>query len=185
MVLWIGKHFGIGGVPKKIMIVTPELILAAQQGGLQAFNCLIQAYQDRIYNLVCRLVADEHRAEELTQAAVQRLYHDLPTYHNGEFYPWLLKILVKVCRPAMQCKRTAGHSDQPLLDTLEALSPNLRLVIVLVDMEGLDYAQTAAILGIPKRTVSTRLAKARGQLSGIALIRRRMHSNLDLQITEQ
>lgn len=47
---------------------------------------------------------------------------------------------------------------------LEHLSPEWRATLILVDLQGLDYAQTAAVLGIPLGTVKSRLARARRQL---------------------
>lgn len=45
-----------------------------------------------------------------------------------------------------------------------ALSPPLREVIVLRELEGLDYADIAAVLSIPMGTVMSRLSRARGRL---------------------
>jgi RNA polymerase sigma-70 factor (ECF subfamily) len=52
---------------------------------------------------------------------------------------------------------------------LERLTPEWRLIITLVDLQGFDYAQTAEILAIPLGTVKSRLARARHQL-GQALL---------------
>jgi RNA polymerase sigma-70 factor (ECF subfamily) len=45
------------------------------------------------------------------------------------------------------------------------LPPNYREVIVLCDIEGMDYAQTASHLDCPVGTVRSRLHRARGILS--------------------
>jgi len=54
--------------------------------------------------------------------------------------------------------------DEPLETALATLSEGLRLCVILVDMQGLDYAETAAALNIPIGTVRSRLARARVQL---------------------
>jgi len=55
-----------------------------------------------------------------------------------------------------------------LARTLQAAMDKLpleyRLVVVLVDIQGLDYAETAETLGIPLGTVKSRLARARARL---------------------
>jgi RNA polymerase sigma-70 factor (ECF subfamily) len=55
-----------------------------------------------------------------------------------------------------------------LRDALQAcvksLIPDYRLVVVLVDMEGMSYEEAARIANIPVGTVKSRLARARGQL---------------------
>ncbi|WP_422017381.1 sigma-70 family RNA polymerase sigma factor [Roseateles sp.] len=55
--------------------------------------------------------------------------------------------------------------EQVLVDAaLRALSPPMREVIVLRELEGLDYRDIARIAGIPIGTVMSRLSRARAQL---------------------
>ncbi len=61
----------------------------------------------------------------------------------------------------------AGTMDEELEAALARLSEGLRLCVVLVDMQGLEYAEAAAALGIPLGTVRSRLARARMQLQDI------------------
>ncbi|MFT7772059.1 sigma-70 family RNA polymerase sigma factor [Roseateles sp.] len=55
--------------------------------------------------------------------------------------------------------------EQVLIDAaLRRLSPPMREVIVLRELEGLDYRDIAQIVGIPMGTVMSRLSRARAQL---------------------
>jgi len=55
--------------------------------------------------------------------------------------------------------------EQVLVDAaLRALSPPMREVIVLRELEGLDYRDIAQVAGIPIGTVMSRLSRARAQL---------------------
>jgi DNA-directed RNA polymerase specialized sigma24 family protein len=99
------------------------------------------------------------------QRIIKRLHRDLPDYRNGDFHLWLLKIMIKTCRPLMKRSHSASAVDQSLQDFLAILPPNLRLVIVLVDLLGLDYTQAAIALGVPRWMVRRRLAQARQLLS--------------------
>jgi RNA polymerase sigma-70 factor (ECF subfamily) len=47
---------------------------------------------------------------------------------------------------------------------LNELSPDFRTVVVLVDIQGMDYAEAAEIVGKPLGTVKSRLARARNGL---------------------
>lgn len=47
---------------------------------------------------------------------------------------------------------------------VKSLIPDYRLVVVLVDVEGMSYEEAARIADIPVGTVKSRLARARGQL---------------------
>jgi len=57
-----------------------------------------------------------------------------------------------------------GQLDETLEVALNSLSNGLRLCVILVDIEGLDYAEAAAALDIPVGTVRSRLSRARIQL---------------------
>ena len=54
--------------------------------------------------------------------------------------------------------------DEELEHALARLSDSLRVCVLLTDMEGLSYEETAQILGIPIGTVRSRLARARMKL---------------------
>ncbi len=51
--------------------------------------------------------------------------------------------------------------DEELETALARLPEAMRLCVVLVDMEGLDYAEAAKTLGVPIGTVRSRLSRAR------------------------
>jgi len=57
--------------------------------------------------------------------------------------------------------------DEPLEKALNSLSDEFRTCVVLVDVEGLEYAEAAGALGIPIGTVRSRLARARLQLHAL------------------
>ena len=51
--------------------------------------------------------------------------------------------------------------DGPLEEALASLPEHQRFCVILVDIEGMDYAEAAAALDIPVGTVRSRLARAR------------------------
>ncbi len=51
--------------------------------------------------------------------------------------------------------------DAPILEAIERLPPDFRDAVVLSDLEGLSYAEIAAVLGIPTGTVKSRLFRGR------------------------
>lgn len=60
-------------------------------------------------------------------------------------------------------RRELQQSIQRALDRLDA---DQRLVVSLVDIQGMDYLEAAEIMGVALGTVKSRLARARGKLRG-------------------
>lgn len=54
--------------------------------------------------------------------------------------------------------------EQSIQNALNQLEPDQRAVVVMVDLQEMDYVETAQILSIPLGTVKSRLARARMQL---------------------
>ena len=54
-----------------------------------------------------------------------------------------------------------------LAAALASLPPELRAVVLLVDAEGLSYAEAAVVLGTPAGTVASRLNRARAHLQAV------------------
>jgi RNA polymerase sigma-70 factor (ECF subfamily) len=57
-----------------------------------------------------------------------------------------------------------GELRKTLQECLDRLSANSRSVLVLIDIQGLNYAEAAEVLGISIGTVKSRLARARERL---------------------
>lgn len=68
--------------------------------------------------------------------------------------------------------------DEPMERALAALSDSLRLCVLLVDVEGLDYAEAALALNVPIGTVRSRLSRARFQLHALLADYARDHGYL-------
>ncbi len=58
----------------------------------------------------------------------------------------------------------ARELEHAIQHCLEALPPAFRTIVVLADVQGLDYAEVAAALRLPLGTVKSRLARARLRL---------------------
>ena len=63
--------------------------------------------------------------------------------------------------PDPPAQLSAGEIEQQVLDSLDSLDEEQRAVVVLRDIEGLDYRQMAEVLEISVGTVKSRLHRAR------------------------
>jgi RNA polymerase sigma-70 factor (ECF subfamily) len=69
------------------------LIQQTLKGELEAFDELVRRYQDRVFNLLCRLCHNEHDAEDLAQGVFIKVYDSLSEFRGSSgFYTWLYRI---------------------------------------------------------------------------------------------
>ncbi len=174
-----------------------ELINRCRRGDRTAFAEIVGRYQDRIYNLCAHLLGNRSEAEDMAQTTFLKAYRNLGNFQpHAAFYTWLYRIAVNTCidhqrRPFFESifrRSTTGEEivlDHPssapspeknlenrqlqaaLGKALGKLSPKLRAVIVLKEIEGLAYEEIAATLEISLGTVKSRISRARGELQGL------------------
>lgn len=171
------------------------LIYDAQHGDLDAFNRLVLAYQDIAFNLACRMLDDDARAEECTQDAFFSAYRHINDYRGGSFKAWILRMVTNACLDELRRRKRrpvvplepVNDSDEELespawltssdplpediihqreLDSaithcLGTLVPDFKAVILMVDVENLEYEEVASVLKSPLGTIKSRLARAR------------------------
>jgi RNA polymerase sigma-70 factor (ECF subfamily) len=174
------------------------LIQDAQRGDLEAFNRLILAYQDRVYNQAFRVLGEYQSADDATQEAFISAYKSIRSFRGGSFRAWLLRIVTNACYDELRRKKRrpttplepvddegdeiespnwiADPGESPedniaraeLADALQAcldhLSEDFRVVVVLVDVQGLDYIEASEVIGKPLGTIKSRLARARNRM---------------------
>ena len=73
------------------------LIAAAKQGKVDAFNQLVLAYQQQVYNLAYRITGDPAAAADATQEAFISAFQHLSGFRGGSFRSWLLRIVSNAC----------------------------------------------------------------------------------------
>lgn len=174
------------------------LIQDAQKGDVEAFNRLVIAYQDMVYNQAYRVMGESTAAEDATQEAFIAAYRKIRSYRGGSFKAWLLRIVTNACYDELRRRKRrpttplepmdpfdetvesphwlADPGESPedhtsrtelgkaIQDCLELLTPDFRVVVVLIDIQGLDYAEAAQVVGKPLGTIKSRLARARSGL---------------------
>jgi RNA polymerase sigma-70 factor (ECF subfamily) len=77
-----------------------SLIAAAQRGNLDAFNELVLAYQDRVYNLAYRIMGDPAAAADAAQEAFISAYQHIDGFRGkypSSFKSWLMRIVSNAC----------------------------------------------------------------------------------------
>lgn len=125
------------------------------------------------------------RADDLVQDCIERAIARRGLFQpRGPLRPWLFTILVNLYRNSLRAERRHGTpldldavpelavpAPQPghlalaeLARAIETLPLDQKEALLLVTLEGLAYAEAAAILGIPTGTLMSRLGRARAAL---------------------
>jgi RNA polymerase sigma-70 factor (ECF subfamily) len=174
------------------------LIHDAQAGSLDAFNTLVLAYQNSLFNTALRILGDEDQAADATQDAFISAFRNINTFRGGSFKAWLMRTVTNACydelrrkkrRPTVplepetddgdemdtprwmadpsmtpQQKVEADEVEHAIQHCLDGLPTEFRSVVVLADIQGLDYIEVAASMKVPLGTIKSRLARARLRL---------------------
>lgn len=98
------------------------LIRAARSNDLDAFNRLVMAYQNLIYNQAYRMLGEGDSAADATQEAFISAYKNLRAYRGGSFRAWMLRIVTNVCYDELRRRqRRPTTSLEPLDDAGEEI----------------------------------------------------------------
>jgi len=153
---------------------------------------LVNTYSKRIFNLSYQFAGSYQEAEDLTQEIFLKLYNSLSKYDFGKnFTAWLLTLsrnyLIDEYRRTKWEKKNRDDYDDHLISaapsegpeaslvteenrkmiwkSLNLLSSDIRMAIILRDIQGKSYEEIAEILSLPLGTVKSRVNRGRLQLA--------------------
>jgi RNA polymerase sigma-70 factor, ECF subfamily len=167
----------------------PQIVAAARDGDLRAFETIVRRYQPDVWRLAYHLLHDETAAEDVTQEAFVRVFRFLPRYRgDSKFSTWMFSVArncaLDEIRRSQRRRRTIervgaeppGPVAEPTrrLEIREALAElpiELREPIVWIDMFGTSYQEVARVMGIPVGTIKSRVHRGRELLAAALLPR--------------
>ncbi len=174
-----------------------SLVERAVGGDAEAFSQLVRRHDDRMRAVAYRMVGSRAAMDDVLQAAYLNAYRNVGRFRaEADFATWLHRIVINACHDWL---RGVGRRSEVSLDelpeveapgsfedrlalggelsaALQNLPPDHRAAVILVDGEGLSYAEAAAVLDVERGTVASRLSRARAALRrdlGLAEERRR------------
>jgi RNA polymerase sigma-70 factor (ECF subfamily) len=159
-----------------------DLVQECLAGDEHAFELLVFRYQKPVFNAVFRMVRHRDDASDLTQSAFVKAYEQLPSFdRRHRFFSWLYRIAINEAinhlgrrgrlEPLDGDRASAARSPEDALvdadvsahvqEALMSISADYRAVLVLRHFEGCSYDEIAVIVGVPEKTVKSRLFTAR------------------------
>jgi RNA polymerase sigma-70 factor (ECF subfamily) len=155
-------------------------------GERDAYEVIVSRYQRGLFNVALRMLGNYEEARDATQTAFVRAYEHLDSFDRDQrFFNWIYRILKNECLNVLRSRRPttlvsdelpAGSGGDPVESqerhkavqtALMALSVEYREVVVLRHFTDLSYDDIATTLGIPAKTVKSRLYSARQQLGAL------------------
>jgi RNA polymerase sigma-70 factor (ECF subfamily) len=164
-----------------------------ERSGITRFEQTMLPHLDSAYVLARFLVRNADDAEDLVHDAYLRALRYFASYRGGDERSWLLTIVRRTCYRWLKRQRTGPRLTEfdeyrhgatapeaspdsaveqaalreSLLRAVEQLPLEFREAIVLRDLQGLSYRETADVLGVPIGTVMSRLARGRRRLQSV------------------
>ena len=155
---------------------------------------LVNSYSQKIFSLSYQFAGTREEAEDLTQEIFFKLYGSLSKYDfEKNFTAWFLTLarnhLIDQYRRTKWEKKSRDDFEEYRLEAspdthpeeslfreeskklvwqgLNALSPEIRMSLILRDIQGKKYEEIAEIMDLPLGTVKSRVNRGRLQLAKI------------------
>lgn len=152
-------------------------------GDSAAFEPLVERYHRQLFRVATRLLGDRDEARDVTQTTFLKAYQALATCdRKRRFFSWIYRILVNECLNIRRARRPTQALDERMaskaeVDPVEAADTRRRVrkallelpegqrdVIILRHFAEMGYEEIGAALGVPEKTVKSRLFSARQRL---------------------
>ena len=167
-----------------------NLVSRCLKGDTEAFDTLVEKYYKIIFRLARKMLKNYDDAEEITQSVFVKAYENLNKYNpKYKFFSWLYRITVNETLNFSKKKSyteeinesIANDDDNPdkiynqnelgekIQDALMELDMLYRLPVVLKHFLNYSYKELADLLGIPEKTVKSRLFTGRQLLKDILI----------------
>lgn len=160
-----------------------QLIQRAQGGDRAAVEELLGRYEEQVYRVVARFFPNPGDACDVAQDAMLRIYDRLGGFAwRSSFSTWVYRVTTNMCLDALRRRKTrdealsenlASREEGPeenvvrqetrnqVRRAMSGLCPEHRAILVLREVEEMDYGEIAVVLGLTEGTVKSRLFRAR------------------------
>jgi RNA polymerase sigma-70 factor, ECF subfamily len=170
------------------LMTDEDLVDLVCKGETRRFEELVQRHQDAVYSMALRYARTGGDAEDIAQEAFLRAFRSLDSFRReAKFSTWLFRITYNLCvdwgrrnarrratermldeteeivdrRADVESVALAAIEGEQIRAEADRLAERYRVVIMMYYYDGQSYEEIGRILGIPPKTVETRLYRAR------------------------
>jgi RNA polymerase sigma-70 factor (ECF subfamily) len=186
------QNVAVAGFPVGAAPSDTEVVARVCAGDVELFEVLMRRHNRRVYRAIRSVLREEADVEDAMQEAYVSAFQHLDQYQgSAAFSTWLVRIAYNTALARVRARRplttvsdereentmlTSADVPEPerrasareaavLLErALDTLPELYRTVFVLREVEEMDTAECAGVLGVSEDVVKTRLHRARGAL---------------------
>jgi RNA polymerase sigma-70 factor, ECF subfamily len=164
-----------------------RLVRECLDGKGKSYEILVDKYSKIIFRLAGKFVRNFDDAEELTQVVFVKAYENLKNYNSKyKFFSWLYRITINesinyskrnktevISEELISSAESPGQAAETkeisinIQDALMKLDLIYRMPVVLKHFLGYSYKELSEMLGIPEKTVKSRLFTGRQLLKDL------------------
>ncbi len=174
-----------------------DLMRRCREGDMSAFELIVLRHKDAIFNFIFHLLADYHRAQDISQETFLRVLRNVDRYKSRNcFKTWLYRIAVNLCKNELRNRgrRKTVSLDDPDLDfesligdrytppdeayekkemrglvknAIQSLPEDQRMAIVLREYQDLSYDDISIALNCSLGAVKSKIHRARQNIKNM------------------
>lgn len=92
-----------------------ELIEKIKKGDIDAYEKIVQKYQDKVFGLIYNIVKKQNDIEDLAQEVFIKVYKNLGKFKgDSSLYTWIYKITVNLCLDELKKKKNVIYLDEKI-----------------------------------------------------------------------
>ena len=180
------------GIDEEAAMTDRDWVRCAQDGDEEAFAQLVRRHSGGLHRAVARILADDSEAWDVVQMAFLKAWQRLDRYDpRYRFSTWLYRIGTNLAIDLLRSRSSrerihkthtehrlrlvgtgegagsradTNEADRILSQLVGVLTPQQRSAFVLREMQGLDTAEVAEVLGCSATTVRNHIFQARKAL---------------------
>jgi len=176
------------------LLATAKVEITKKPPQTGAFEAILFRYEKLIHYIARRYFNNREDALDASQEASLKIYNGLSKViisESDSLKPWICTVIARTCIDALRKNRittmelteevialpssnetvedtiVGRERVNEILEAMQLLSKEYRIVIILRDMQGLSYDEIADTLNMNVGTVKSRLSRARAALKKI------------------
>ena len=172
---------------------TSEIVAKLKTGDKEVWNMIVDKYSKKIFNMALNFTGNSDDASDITQDIFLKIYNSINKFKEDKnLNSWILRLTKNHCIDNWRKNKKyklkvpmnesiSGGDKNPedsaidrydsliVREKLLLLNPELRLLIIMRDIQNYSYNEIAEHFNIPIGTIKSRVNRARTRLAKILL----------------